>query len=155
MLVRLYDLPDLSPLVAQLKAQGVEIRRVMPPEKGVVSQWVHETFGFAGWRHECERGIMNTPPSCFLAVEGGNLIGFSCYDATCRNFFGPLGVHPSQRKRGLGKALLWVTLRAMQDAGYSYAIVPWVSSQEFYAKAVGAIPIPDSEPGFFKGMLKV
>lgn len=155
MLVRLYDLPDHSQLVARLHAEGIEFRRALPAEKHFVAQWVGEVFGFAGWKCEVDRAINFAPPTCLLATENGKLIGFACYDATCKGFFGPTGVHPDARKRGIGMAMLWLTLKAMIEAGYSYAIIAWVSSEEFYAKACGAMPIPNSEPGYFNGMLKL
>ena len=34
------------------------------------------------------------------------LIGFACYEATARNFFGPMAVLESERKKGVGRALL-------------------------------------------------
>lgn len=36
---------------------------------------------------------------------------------------------------------------------YGYAIIGWVGPAEFYAKAVGAVEIPDSTPGVYRGML--
>ena len=155
MLVKLYDLPDHSALVARLQSEGIEFRRAMPPEKATVAQWVGEVFGNVGWKSEVDRAINLSPPSCLLAVEKAKLVGFACYDATCKDFFGPTGVHPDYRKRGIGTALLWLSLKAMAEAGYSYAVIAWVSSQEFYNKACGAVPIPNSEPGFFKGMIKL
>jgi len=154
MLVKLYDLPDGSGLVADLKKKGVEIRRALPPEMHIVAPWVGRNFPYPGWVSECERAIMNSPVSCFLALEQGRLVGFACYDATCKAFFGPTGVAEACRGRGIGKALLWVTLRALAEQGYAYAIIAWVSSVEFYTKAVGATVIPDSEPGIFRGMLQ-
>lgn len=148
MLVRLYELPDHSGLVARLTSEGVEIRRVLPPERHTVQAWVKEHF-YPGWASECERAINNWPVSCFIAVENGGIIGFACYDATCRGFFGPTGVAESERGRGVGKALLWVALHAMWEIGYGYAIVGGVGPAEFYSKHVGATPIEGSDPGIF------
>ena len=155
MLVKLFDMPDHWALVEKLRAEGIDFRRALPPEKDVVAAFAKDVFGFAGWKCEVERAICNTPPSCFLAVQNGGLIGFSVYDGTCKDFFGPTGVHPSQRKRGIGTALLWLALKAMAEQGYGYAIIGWVSSEQYYAKASGATVIPNSEPGIFRGMLKV
>lgn len=83
------------------------------------------------------------------------MIGFACHDATCRNVFGPCGVSEACRGRGIGKALLWTALRAMAEQGYAYAVIGWVSSVEFYAKAVNATVIENSEPGLFRGMLSI
>lgn len=153
MLVKLYDLPDHAALVAKLEAEGVAIRRALPPEKQIIADWVRANF-FPHWACECERAIFNAPVSCFVAIEGQAIIGFACYDATCKGFFGPFGVAPAARKRRIGTALLWTSLRAMAAQGHAYAIIGWVSSEEYYVKACGAIPIPGSEPGIFRGMLK-
>jgi hypothetical protein len=32
------------------------------------------------------------PISCFIAVYEKSIAGFACYDATCKDFFGPTGV---------------------------------------------------------------
>jgi GNAT superfamily N-acetyltransferase len=155
MLVKLYDMLAHSALVEKLRAEGIEFRRALAPEKDVVAAFAKDVFGFAGWKCEVERPIGNAPPSCFVAVQDGKLIGFSCYDTSCKGFFGPTGVHPSQRKRGIGTALPWLALKAMAEVGYGYAIIGWVSSEVYYAKAAGATVIPGSEPGIWKGMLKL
>ncbi len=155
MLVRLYDLPDHSGLVARLQSEGIQFRRALPPEKDVVGAFAKDVFGFAGWKCEVERAIRNAPPSCFIAVQNGALVGFSCYETTCKGFFGPTGVLPSHRKRGIGTALLRLALKGLWEIGYAYAIIGWVASEEYYAKTVGAVPIANSEPGIFKGILKL
>ena len=152
MLAKLYDLPDHSGLVERLRKSGVEIRRALPPEKRIIAEWVGRNF-YPGWVSECERAIGLAPVACFIAVENGAIVGFACYDATCKGFFGPTGVAESARKRGIGTALLWTTLKAMEAFGYAYAIIAWVSSETYYAKASGAVPIADSAPGIFRGML--
>ncbi|HEX8280277.1 MAG TPA: GNAT family N-acetyltransferase, partial [Chthoniobacterales bacterium] len=94
------------------------------------------------------------PVSCFVATEGQELIGFACYDATARGFFGPTGVAEKARRRGAGRALLHAALRDMAAQGYAYAIIGGAAAEEFYRREVGAIEIPDSAPGFYRGMLK-
>lgn len=155
MLVKLFDMPDHSSLVAKLQAEGVQFRRAVVPEKDVVAAFAKDVFGFAGWKCEVEKAIFNTPSTCFVAVQNGELIGFACYDTSAKGFFGPTGVHPSQRKRGIGTALLYLTLKAMAQAGYGYAIIGWVSSEVYYAKAAGATVIPNSEGSVWRGMLKL
>jgi GNAT superfamily N-acetyltransferase len=93
------------------------------------------------------------PVSCFLALRGQALLGFACYDATCKNFFGPTAVLESERGRGFGRALLLAALHAQREQGYAYAIIGGVGPAEFYAKAVGAVPIQGSTPGIYAGML--
>jgi GNAT superfamily N-acetyltransferase len=152
MLVRLYELPDYSELVNKLHDGGVEIRRVLAPEVHLVPTWVAKHFS-APWAAECAQTVVQTPATCFIAVEHGALLGFACYNAVCPDFFGPTGVKESARGRGIGKALLWVCLRALADEGYGYAIIGWAGPTEFYKKAVGAEVIERSAPGVFRGIL--
>lgn len=153
MLVRLYALPDHSALVARLQAEGIEIRRALPPEKPVIIEWVRTTFS-AAWAAECERAIGRDPVSCLIATHEVQLVGFACYDATCRGFFGPLGVADTMRRHGIGTALVWTAMRAMREEGYGYAVIGWTSLHTFYERACGAVPISASEPGIYRGMLK-
>jgi len=153
MLVKLYDLPPVEPLGAQLRAAGVDVRRALAPEKHLVVDWVRSTFG-GHWASECETCFANHPVSCFVATEGGKCVGFACYEATCRDFFGPTGVAEAARKRGLGKALLLACLHAMQAEGYAYAIIGGAGPTDFYQKAAEATVIEGSKPGIYRGLLR-
>jgi GNAT superfamily N-acetyltransferase len=152
MLVKLYDLPDLSATFVRLLKQGIQIRRALAPEKHKVVVWVGENFG-EGWVSETEIAFARQPISCFIGVKEGRIIGFACHDTTCRNFFGPTGVEPQARKNGVGTALLFACLDAMRQQGFGYAIVGGVGPTAYYSKTVGAIPIEGSEPGVYRGLL--
>lgn len=152
MLVKLYTLPPLEPALAQQQAAGITIRRPLTAEKRVVVDWVEQTFQ-PDWTDECEATFSRQPVSCFIASEQKQLVGFACYETTCRNFFGPTGVSESHRKRGIGQALLLSCLHAMAAQGYAYAIIGDVGPVDFYAKTVGAIVIPDSTPGIYRDLL--
>ena len=153
MLVKLYTLPPLNPDLERLRVQGVVVRRALAPEKHLVVEWVRRLFN-EHWASECDVSFARAPVSCFIATDRGHLAGFACYDATMRDFFGPTGVDPDRRGRGIGRALLIATLQAMRAEGYGYAIIGAVGPADFYAKAVGAVVIPDSSPGIFEGMLR-
>lgn len=154
MLVKLYTLPDVTPMVAAQRTAGIAVRRCIAPEKHVVIDWVRATWGLA-WGSECEVACGQQPPSCFVAVAGGSPIGFACYDTTARGFFGPIGVSDDYRGRGVGAALLLVALQAMAAHGYGYAIISGVGPADWYTKIVGATLIPDSSPGVYGGMLRL
>ena len=62
-------------------------------------------------------------------------------------------VAEAHRGKGIGKALLLACLQEMKLKGYGYAIIGWVSSEEFYEKSAAAIAIPDSTPGIWKDWL--
>ncbi|WP_028560204.1 GNAT family N-acetyltransferase [Paenibacillus pinihumi] len=157
MLVKLYELPELAPLLMDLREKGITIRRGMPPEKHNVIAWVKKEFN-EYWASECEFAYAQQPNTCLLAVkeepgsEKGTLIGFACYNATAKGFFGPTGVSPEARGLGAGKALLIAALHAMREDGYGYGIIGAAGPTEFYAKTVGATEIPDSVPGIYRGM---
>ncbi|MCE5229195.1 GNAT family N-acetyltransferase [bacterium] len=153
MLVRLYDLPDYSKEAADLEAAGTIVRRPLAPEKYQVIDWVRGHFSL-GWSSECDVSFARAPISCFIAIKHGKLVGFACYDSTCKNFFGPTGVLQSERGSGIGRILLWKCLQAMKDGGYAYAVIGGVGPAEFYSKTVGAFPIEGSEPGIYRGLLR-
>lgn len=162
LLVRLYDLPPLAPALGELDTAGVRVRRALAPERHVVSAWA-AAHGSAGWASECEVAFARVPLACFVAVEKPSsvatppgyvmtpqaLLGFSCYEATCRNFFGPTIVRADRRGAGIGRALLLAALHAMRDEGYAYAIIGWANHVEFYRRSVGAVVIEGSEPGIY------
>ncbi|MGQ9888316.1 MAG: GNAT family N-acetyltransferase [Aggregatilineales bacterium] len=153
MLVKLYTLPDLEPVIARQRAAGVEIRRALPPEKHVVVEWVRREFGDT-WASETDVSFARQPVGCFIAVQGQQMLGFACYEATCKDYFGPTGVSEAARGRGIGAALLLAALHALRAEGYAYAIIGAVGPAEFYSKVVGATLIADSTPGILGGMLR-
>ena len=148
MLVKLYTLPTLAPPLAALARAGVTIRPAMAYEKHQVVAWVGRTFS-PGWASECEVAFSRQPVACFIAIATGQMVGFACYEATWKNFFGPTGVAEDTRGRGIGAALLLACLHAMAAAGYAYAIIGYTANPAFYTRTVGAIPIPDSTPGAY------
>jgi GNAT superfamily N-acetyltransferase len=148
LLVRLYDLPAAAPVVRGLAGQGIVVRRALASERSIVVGWARAE-GSVGWAGECEVAFARLPLGCFIASSGEELIGFACYEATCRNFFGPELVHPDWRGRGVGRALVLSALEAMRAEGYAYGIIGWASSIDFYRRTVGAVPIEGSSPGIY------
>ncbi|MDX1992117.1 MAG: GNAT family N-acetyltransferase [bacterium] len=153
MLVKLYQLPPLEEVLEGQRAQGIEVRRAIAPEKSLVVEWVRHHFKDR-WADEVECAFGHSPVGCFIAVQDGILIGFGCHDATVKNYFGPTGVDPVARGQGTGRALLLACLHAMKWEGYAYAVIGGVGPWEFYAKACGATIIDDSSPGIYGGMLR-
>ncbi|MGI6235068.1 MAG: GNAT family N-acetyltransferase [Christensenellales bacterium] len=94
----------------------------------------------------------NKPVRCYYAARGEEIIGFSCCDSTARGFFGPTGVLPAYRGKGIGKALLLAALHHLKDLGYAYAIIGGAGPTGFYEQACGAVEIPGSVPGIYKDL---
>lgn len=149
MLVRLYALPPPDEAIAGSAQAGVTIRRALAAERAPVIEWVRSHWPRQA--AEVDAAFERTPVTCFLALRGAAPVGFACYDVTRPNFFGPEAVLEAERGRGIGRALLLATLDAQRAQGYAYAIVGGVGPAEFYAKTVGAIPIPGSAPGIYAG----
>lgn len=153
MLVKLYDLNyglnyDQQS-IPELRAQGIETRKPMGPEKHQLLKWVEDNFS-SGWASELDTALSNRPVSCFIAQHETSILGFACYDATALGFFGPLGVIQSERGKGIGEALTKACLMDMHLKGYGYAIIGMAESQDFYKKVAGAVEIPDSSPGIYR-----
>lgn len=155
MLVKLYGLSEKPDLDAELKKQGIKIKRAMPADKSRVVLFVKNNFNDT-WAQECSYTFSAHPVTCMVAVADRRIIGFACYDAAVKNFFGPIGIHERWRDRGVGEALLRACLLAMKADGYGYAVVGWVDGpKEFYSKTVGAVEIPDSFPGAYRDLIEI
>lgn len=141
MLVNLTTLPPAPRLPGNVK-----LKRIFPGDKTALLNFIEANFQ-ENWKNEAEYALMQNPPACFVATENGRLLGFACYDASAKGFFGPIGVQSGERGRGIGTALLIHTLEAMRAAGYGYGIIGWVDGPEaFYEKIVHAWPVPDGSP---------
>ncbi|MGK3993619.1 GNAT family N-acetyltransferase [Sorangium sp. So ce1024] len=148
MLVNLLKLPPLDPVIERMRRASVVVRRAAPYEITPVRRFVERHFT-AAWADEISVGYANKPVSVYLAIRGGEVIGFSAYECTRRGFFGPTGVAEDERGKGVGHALLLASLHGLAQMGYAYGIIGGVGPADFYARAVGAIPIPDSTPGIY------
>jgi predicted N-acetyltransferase YhbS len=133
---------------------AAEVRVALPPEQHIIKDWVRANFS-EYWVSEVTAAMAHQPPGCLIAIVDGQLVGFACYDATARGFFGPTGVAEDQRGKKIGLALLSHTLQAMKARGYAYAIIGSVGPQEFYANAVGAMPIASDKEDIYQGMLRI
>lgn len=153
MFVKLLELPDDSEDVSRLKAEGINIRRIRPYERSVLHRFVMANFSEA-WGDEVLSSFRNDPASCFVATHEKKIIGFGCYETTCKNYFGPTGVLKEYRGKDIGKVLLIECLKGLLQMGYAYCIIGGVGPADFYTKCCGATLIPDSVPGIYGDSLE-
>jgi predicted N-acetyltransferase YhbS len=153
LLVNLYS-RRMAELAKRIKGVEATIRVALPPELQIIQCWVREHFSDY-WVSELTVAMSHQPPGCLVAIVDGELVGFACYDATARGFFGPTGVAESQRGKGIGAALLYHTLAAMKARGYAYGVIGGVGPMQFYANAVGAVPIDAGDGDIYQGLLRV
>ena len=152
-------MPDLLvnllkiPPVEDIAAEEFLIRRAQPFELTPVRAFVATHFS-QSWADEISVGFARQPISVFIATIERELVGFAAYECTRRGFFGPTGVLATAQGKGIGKALLLASLWALREMGYVYAVIGAAGPVRFYQKTVGAIIIPDSEPGIYTDSLK-
>ncbi|MDR9806994.1 GNAT family N-acetyltransferase [Rhizobium hidalgonense] len=152
LLVSLYS-TELADLKQKAADAGISVRPALPPELHLVTGWVRERFS-QNWASEVTVAFSRQPVACLISVEGGRLLGFACYDTTARGFFGPTGVDPEMRGRGIGVALFSACLLTMKALGHAYAFIGDAGPVDFYAKTAGAITIPAPDRGIYEGMLR-
>ena len=153
LLVNLLKLPPLESALAEVVDANVNIRRAQPFEITPVREFIDTNFSIA-WADEVSVGFANKPVTLFIATRDSRVIGFAAYECTGRSFFGPTGVDENERGRRIGKALLIASLWGLRELGYVYGVIGRAGPVDFYKEAVGAIVIPDSEPGIYSDLLK-
>jgi GNAT superfamily N-acetyltransferase len=136
-----------------MNTASVIVRRAQTFEITQTLEFIEREFSVA-WADEISVGFANKPVSVYIAISDKEIVGFAAYECTRRGFFGPAGVLDSMQGRGIGKTLLLASLWGLREMGYVYGIIGRAGPIEFYEKAVGAIVIPDSDPGIYTDLLK-
>lgn len=153
MLVNLLKLPPLEAALLELEAVNIVVRRAQPFELTPVRSFIEREFQLS-WADEVSVGFANKPIPVFIATLEKEIVGFAGYECTRRGFFGPTAVLETMRDRGVGKALLLACLWGLRELGYVYGIIGRAGPIEFYEKTVGAVIIPDSDPGIYVDLLR-
>ncbi len=156
MLAKLYNIPHSHAIQENLFKSGIRIKKALAPDRSRIIAFAR-TCAKDDYSDEVEAAFSNNPITCYIATREKKIIGFACYEATARNFFGPMAVLESERKKGIGKALLLKSLESMQELGYAYAIIgcPAKSAIDFYKKCVDAILIDEKSSGVYKRMIEI
>ena len=121
LLVPLYKLPPREQGAASVRAANVIIRRANPFEQTPVGDFIRTHFS-VGWAEENAVTFARQPITNFLAIEDKKIVGFATFESTRKAFFGPTGVDPVHRGRGIGRALLIESLWGLHDLGYAYGL---------------------------------
>ena len=153
MLVNLLKLPPLEPALLESAVAKIIVRRAQPFEITPLLSFIEDNFSVA-WADEISVGFANKPVSIFIATLEKEIVGFAAYECTRRSFFGPEGVVENMQGHGVGKALLLACLWGLREMGYVYGVIGHAGPIEFYEKTVGAVVIPDSDPGIYVDLLK-
>jgi ribosomal protein S18 acetylase RimI-like enzyme len=119
--------PDVLAAAARLAAEGVVVRPVAPTDIVPVLGFVQRHFSW-DWHREASGVLLDLfagdprQVSMVVAVRGGEVLGYAEHRA---ERFGPFGVDPALRSRGIGRALLAATLGEMLKKNYHAAWFLW------------------------------
>ena len=156
MLVKLYNIPCSHDIEENLLKKGIRIKKALAPDRSRIVAF-SRACAKDDYSDEVQAAFSNNPITCYIAVREKELIGFACYEATARNFFGPMAVLESERKKGVGRALLLKSLESMRELGCAYAVIGWPakSAVSFYKRCVDAIMIDEKSSGVYKRMIDI
>jgi ribosomal protein S18 acetylase RimI-like enzyme len=121
--------PEAQAACTALEADGVALGPLGPEAVVPLIAWAGRTF-HPDWGRAVREAVARGVPwrRTLLARDaGGAILGFAQYGAYDRSLdrFGPFGVDPAARRRGIGRALLHLTLQAMQREGCRCAWFLW------------------------------
>jgi len=108
--------------------------------------WITNTFG-GSWPQEAQAGW-----NWFVRDTAGACLGFATYEQRALRYwwldgwlenpavgiFGPMGVDPALRGKGVGMVLTQRALLSLKDLGFSQALIPAVGPIQFYERCCGA-----------------
>lgn len=154
MLVNLFQIPSSQELEKQLLEKGIQIKKAIAPDRSKIAEFAR-TCSNDDYSDEVYAAFTNHPVTCYIAVKDKKLIGFACYEATAKDFFGPMAVLKEEREKGIGRVLLIKSLESMKEMGYAYAIIGWPTKKaiSFYEKCVGAKMITSVFMGIYTQMI--
>lgn len=119
--------PAIASTQARLRADGVEIRMVRSGDIIPVLEFVRAHFS-ADWRREAADVLGDLfcgdprRVSMLAAFRGGQVLGYAQHRS---ERFGPFGVDPALRGRGIGRVLLAATLAEMRKKEFHVAWFLW------------------------------
>ncbi len=153
MLVNLLDLPSIEEDERKLREkESVVIRRAVTPDMYRVLDFI-EKYSTLSAKGEATVAFSHQPVTLYIASYYDEIVGYACYEATFRSYFGPLRVKDEWQKKGIGRLLLIKALMGLRDMGYIYGVIGFVGPVDFYRTTVGAVEIPNSTPGGYRDML--
>jgi GNAT superfamily N-acetyltransferase len=123
-------------IVAEVRLEDATVRKAKLSERERFTKWATEVFS-PFWGFEVSEAFKFDPPKLWIGEQAGKTLGFSVYGALEPHWFGPIGVDPNSRKRGLGSVLLFNSLVSMREEGQRIAVIPWTEHLFFYSQVPG------------------
>lgn len=121
-----------------LESAGYRLRRADPDDTHRTREFMDAHWG-AEWRDEVMLAFDEDPITLFLAEQGDTLVGFAAYEVNqCLGSFGPTGVLPEHRGKGLGRRLLRACLADLRHRGRAVCEIGWVGPVAYYHRICAA-----------------
>ena len=120
LLVKLFAFKEDFSLYDRLLEKGIRIKCAMPCDITPIHDFIEKNFT-RGWADEALPAIMKR--SCYIAVQGKEILAFGCAEATAKCYIEPCGTAEKARGLGLYRALSQRCYRHLIEQGYMYAIV--------------------------------
>ncbi len=130
--------PDgLGELEAKLRSEGFEIHELRTNEIVPLLEFLKQSFPADWYRHFLELASRGVPSEqVVVATRGERVVGYAQfwgndgYEWACAGeHFGPFGVEPSLRGKGIGTLLLYRCLENMRKKGVHRAFFLWTDSR--------------------------
>ena len=91
MLVKLFNISMPVNEEEKLLENGIRIKRALATDRSKIIEY-SKTCGGQDYSDEVRAAFANNPITCYIAAKDKELIGFACFEATAKNFFGPMAV---------------------------------------------------------------
>lgn len=102
MLVKLFNIPSSAEIEKELLKEGIRIKKALVPDRSKIVEF-SKTCANQDYSDEVLAAFANNPVTCYIATKDKKIIGFACYEATAKNFFGPTAVLQEERKKESAK----------------------------------------------------
>jgi mycothiol synthase len=125
--------------IERLKKEDFIIRRAEEADWDGIEKFL--AANWKCWIDEARSSFDNNPRTLYICIHKGEVVGFSGYEGNNRGtgWFGPMGVLPVTRGKGIGAILCLLCLQDIALLGHRRAIIPWVGPVRFYDKVCGAV----------------
>lgn len=130
---------DQEKELERLKKEGFIIRRAEECDWDGIEKFL--AANWKCWIDEVRTSFDNKPKTLYICIHKGEVVGFSGYEGNNRGmgWFGPMGVLPVTRGKGIGAIVCLLCLQDIALMGHRRSIIPWVGPVRFYDKVCGAV----------------
>lgn len=131
--------PPAASELRRLEEAGVTVRRGTLEDADILARHTASEWSEV-WARETQVALHRSPPSIFLALAAGQVIGFAAHGVLRATNFGPLATVSAWRRLGVGGVLTRLALLDMAAHGGRFGEIGWVNVDAipFYSRSAKA-----------------